>query len=63
MTELPKNYKEVLREASYRKDFSIIRWELMSEKIEAVLNGENPGGNFEGWDPEHAKKLKQDLSG
>jgi len=59
---LPDNYNEVLREANYRKKCSITRWELMLPKIEAVLNGEQINGEFEGWTSEDAKKLQEDLA-
>jgi hypothetical protein len=61
MPELPDNYESVLNEARYRKKFSIVRWEIMIEKINAVLDGENPEG-FEKWTREHAKKLQEDLA-
>ncbi len=61
MLERPDNYEEVLKEARFRKRFSTVRWECMLPRIEAVLKGETPEG-FEGWTPEHAEKLKEDLA-
>lgn len=60
MPELPDNYAEVLDKAKFRKKFSPVRLENMMEKINAVLKGDSED-EFEGWLPEHARKLKEDL--
>ncbi|MBA4336948.1 hypothetical protein C0416_04230 [bacterium] len=60
MSELPENYERVLEEARRKRILSPVRFGCMKEKIAAVLKGES-FDEFEGWTPEQAQQLQNDL--
>ncbi len=60
MEGMPENYERVLSEARRKKILSPVRFGCMKEKITNVLEGK-PMDEFEGWTPEQAKKLQEEL--